>query len=294
MAKCYASKVIEVALKDEGYLEKRSNTDLYDKTKNAGNKNFTKYAYELDQIKDFYNGKKNGFPYCAVAVDYWQVKAFGVENMKKITFHTQLGAGCIWCAKQYEKAGRLYKSAKDGDFYHTGLVYKVDSKYVYTIEANTTDSSSVVANGGATVKKKYPVNSTYIRYGRPKYDAEPKITTIKKTITQVAQEIIAGGIWGNGTERKNKLEKAGYNYDEVQAKVNELIKTKSIKKGDAVVLNNKPLYANATTKKVSKKISGTYYIYDGKKIDGRYRITNSKAKAGKTPIWLYVTGYIEV
>lgn len=193
MAKCYASKVIEIAFQDEDYLEKKSNTSLYDKTKNAGNKNYTKYAYELDQIEGFYNGKKNGYPYCAVAVDYWQVKAFGVEDMKRITFHSIYGAGCTWCAKQYEKADRLYKTPKVGDeaffrdskgeYYHTGLVYKVDSTYVYTIEANTSDSKAVVANGGATCKKKYPVNATYIRYGRPLYDAEPKKETTKTQTT---------------------------------------------------------------------------------------------------------------
>ena len=271
MGKCYASKVIEIALKDEGYLEKRSNTDLYDKTKNAGNKNYTKYAYELDQIKGFYNGKKNGYPYCAVAVDYWQIKAFGVEDMKKITFHTQLGAGCIWCAKQYEKVGRLYKSAevgdeaffidKDGDFYHTGLVYKVDSKYVYTIEANTTDSSSVVANGGATVKKKYPVNSTYIRYGRPKYDAEPvKTTTTKKTVTQLAQEVLDGK-WGNGTDRKNRLTNAGYDAAAVQKKVNELIEQKTLKSNEQIakeVIQGK--WGNGTERK--NKLTKAGYDYN--------------------------------
>ena len=191
MGKCYASKVLEIACQDEGYLEKKSNTSLYDKTKNAGSNNYTKYAYELDQIAGIYNGKKNGYPYCAVAVDYWQIKAFGVENMKRITFHSIYGAGCTWCARQYENAGRLYKTPKVGDeaffinskgeYYHTGLVLNVDSKYVYTIEANTSDSSAVVDNGGATCKKKYPVNATYIKYGRPLYDEEPKKETTKTT-----------------------------------------------------------------------------------------------------------------
>ena len=126
-----------------------------------------------------------------------------------------------------------------------------------------------------------------------------KATTVKpapqplKSIDEIAQEVLDKK-WGNGTERKSKLTKAGYNYDLVQAKVNELMKIKSIKKGDAVVLTKEPLYANATTKKISKHISGTYYIYDGKEIDGRYRITNSRARVGKAPIWLYVTGYVDI
>ena len=42
----------------------------------------------------------------------------------------------------------------------------------------------------------------------------------KKTISQVAKEVI-NGEWGNGDTRKKKLEAAGYDYDDVQAEVNK-------------------------------------------------------------------------
>ncbi|MGI6501236.1 MAG: glucosaminidase domain-containing protein [Anaerostipes sp.] len=45
--------------------------------------------------------------------------------------------------------------------------------------------------------------------------------TPSKSVTAVAKEVIAGK-WGNGSDRKAALENAGYNYSEVQAKVNEL------------------------------------------------------------------------
>lgn len=45
---------------------------------------------------------------------------------------------------------------------------------------------------------------------------------IKKSVTAIAKEVIAGK-WGNGNARKNALTKAGYNYNEVQKKVNELL-----------------------------------------------------------------------
>ncbi len=44
----------------------------------------------------------------------------------------------------------------------------------------------------------------------------------KKSIDEVAREVIEGK-WGNGTERKKKLEAAGYNYAEVQARVNKIL-----------------------------------------------------------------------
>lgn len=60
-----------------------------------------------------------------------------------------------------------------------------------------------------------------------------------KSIESIAQEVI-NGKWGNGTDRKNKLTKAGYNYQEVQNKVNELLNNKNksiyyiVKKGDTL------------------------------------------------------------
>lgn len=42
----------------------------------------------------------------------------------------------------------------------------------------------------------------------------------KKSNEEVAREVVAGN-WGNGADRKNRLTSTGYNYDAVQAKVNE-------------------------------------------------------------------------
>ena len=50
-----------------------------------------------------------------------------------------------------------------------------------------------------------------------------KNTVVKKTVTELAKEVIAGK-WGNGQDRKNRLNAAGYDYTAVQDKVNELLK----------------------------------------------------------------------
>lgn len=59
----------------------------------------------------------------------------------------------------------------------------------------------------------------------------------KKTITQIAQEVIAGK-WGVGADRANRLQKAGYNYKNVQAEVNRLVSQKpvfyTVKAGDTL------------------------------------------------------------
>lgn len=41
-------------------------------------------------------------------------------------------------------------------------------------------------------------------------------------VVSLALEVIAG-MWGNGEERKQKLESAGYDYNRVQNCVNELV-----------------------------------------------------------------------
>ena len=51
----------------------------------------------------------------------------------------------------------------------------------------------------------------------------PSKQTAKKTVTELAKEVIQGK-WDNGSERKQKLTKAGYDYQTVQAEVNRLLK----------------------------------------------------------------------
>lgn len=44
----------------------------------------------------------------------------------------------------------------------------------------------------------------------------------KKSVDELAREVIQGK-WGNGTDRKNRLTQAGYDYSEVQARVDVLL-----------------------------------------------------------------------
>lgn len=182
---CYAEKVIRIAKEEIGYLEKASNSNLDDKTANAGNKNYTKYTRDLDNIHDFYNGKKQGFAWCDCFVDWCFVKAYGVDNAKRLLCqpNKSLGAGCQYSMDYYKNKGQLNTSPRIGDqiffknsygeIYHTGVVYNVDSSYVYTIEGNTSTMSGVVENGGGVCAKKYKLDYNKIAaYGRPDYDIQ--------------------------------------------------------------------------------------------------------------------------
>lgn len=180
-------KVISVALNEVGYLEKGTNANLDSRTGNAGSKNYTKFARDLDAL-GFYNGRKNGVAWCDVFVDWSFVTAYGMEAALALTFQpygkSNCGAGCKYSRNYYKNKGRLFNTPQPGDqifFYskdktqiaHTGLVYAVDSKYVYTVEGNTSSSSGVVANGGAVAKKKYALNYARLAgFGRPNWGME--------------------------------------------------------------------------------------------------------------------------
>lgn len=174
-------KVVDIATKEIGYLEKKSNANLDSKTANAGSGNYTKYARDLDNIAGWYNGKKNGYPWCDVFVDWCFVQAYGVDKADKMINHDQLGAGVEYSAQYYKDAGRWYTSPKVGDqiffktsksaWAHTGLVVAVSSSTITTIEGNTSGASGVIANGGGVCKKQYSRSyANIVGYGRPNYD----------------------------------------------------------------------------------------------------------------------------
>lgn len=65
------------------------------------------------------------------------------------------------------------------------------------------------------------------------------------------------------------------------------------KAGAAVTLNATPLYVASTSKSRAATKTGTYYLYDGILIRGRYRITNTPSRVGKTPVGQNVTGWVD-
>lgn len=180
-------KVIDIALGEVGYLEKETNANLDNKTGNAGDENFTKYARDLAAVK-FFNGSKQGAYWCAVFVAWCFHKAFGKAAALKLLCQPSsgnCGAGVVFVREYFMKKKQWHTSnpqpgdvivfrSSDGSTYsHTGLVYKVAGSKVYTVEGNTSGASGVVANGGGVCKKSYSVSSSRIAgYGRPAWGTE--------------------------------------------------------------------------------------------------------------------------
>lgn len=145
-------KVIEIAADEVGYLEKKSNASLYDKTANAGSANYTKYWAE---IKPSYQGQ----PWCACFVTWCFVQAFGRETATKLLKHYPY----VYCPTMADlftlnanpKVGDIVIFKHSGTFTHTGIVTGVNGDYFTTVEGNTSGGSTIIANGGGVCAKGY-------------------------------------------------------------------------------------------------------------------------------------------
>ncbi len=183
-ATCTAAKVIAVAVEQIGYIEKASNTSLDSKTANAGSANYTKYARDFDQkYPKWYNGKKNGFAWCDMFVDWCFLTAFGYEKALALLCQPErsAGAGCTYSLRYFKNKGQFHtKDPQPGDqiFFgtsldnstHTGIVESVDKKQVHTIEGNT---------GNQVARRNYSLtNSRILGYGRPAYDAAGTVAPV--------------------------------------------------------------------------------------------------------------------
>lgn len=93
---------------------------------------------------------------------------------------------------------------------------------LYRVRRTWKDAASQVGaysnfNNAKMCADKNPGYSVYDSTGKAVYTAP------KKSVTEIAKEVIAGK-WGNGSTRKTKLQAAGYDYNEVQAAVNKLLR----------------------------------------------------------------------
>lgn len=146
------NKVLNIALAETGYLEKKSNSNLYDKTANAGSANFTKYWAE---IKPSYQGQ----PWCACFVTWCFVQAFGKDNAVKLLKHYPYvycpTMASLFTLNANPNVGDIVIFYHNGVFSHTGLVTGVNGDYFTTVEGNTSGGSAIIANGGGVCKKGY-------------------------------------------------------------------------------------------------------------------------------------------
>lgn len=193
---------------ERNYTEKDSLTDLNDKTKNAGDDNYTKYSQEVDALGVF-SAQVQGQPWCATWVTDGFINTYGVSKGLDMLCQPSKNSNAACCgdaAEYYQKAGRWYTSPQVGDqvffkttkyqYAHTGIVTEVTDTEVTTIEGNTSSEKGVISNGGAVTKKHYPVGySGFKGFGRPKYKVkqeEPEFEPYVVRLTAIALNVRTG------------------------------------------------------------------------------------------------------
>lgn len=159
-------------------------------------------------------------------------------NMSKLPYK-------IWCAQYYKKC--QYK----GEYV----------MWQYTSEGKVNGISGVVDMNHCYIKdvqkeQKTATNDTKV----PTNDTKVITAVAALSINELAKQVLEGK-WGSGTDRKKNLEKAGYDYDKVQAKVNELL-ADTVLTREEVIAN-----MNAWAKKIAA--DNTYFYKNWKSNDAK-------------------------
>ena len=127
-----------------------------------------------------------------------------------------------------------------------GLNTDSNSKTDFTLWQFTSEAYFNGYSGRLDANYAYRDYPTIIKNMRKEATIEPEVEKkpiiILKSVEEIAKEVIDGK-WSVGKARKESLIAAGYNYDKVQAKVNELIeksknnhiKYYTIQKGDSLI-----------------------------------------------------------
>lgn len=116
-------------------------------------------------------------------------------------------------------ANRKLEAVKSAGF-EDAMVFSVDGNLwrvqvgAYAVKSNAAKMQAKLAEAGFT-------GFVTTLSGKSETDVSKPVTP-KKTVEEVAREVIRGN-WGNGAERRANLTAAGYDYTEVQAMVNRLM-----------------------------------------------------------------------
>lgn len=214
---------------------------------------FLKRAEELFGVKPMIyidGGVKSKFNWSPVVKgDYGLWIAHWGSNNGEVTSNPDPSPWPFWALHQYTSRANM------------GGIYPVDANRF---------------NGPVSDLKKYGKGSS----SQPK-PTPPKPGKGKKTNSQLADEVLQGA-WGNGADRKKRLEAAGHDYNAVQAIVNQRVSKKPARKSNealaAEVIAGK--WGDGETRK--HRLTKAGYNYDAVQA-----IVNKKVGGSKAPQPVY-------
>lgn len=162
---------------------------------------------DLEEKSQFDKGKE----FCTALVE-----AFCGE-LEKAGYYAGVYCSTYWFTNMVEEEVRKKRPAWIADYrgecFYKGSygIWQYDADYVQGVQYDCDRDWG------------YEDYSEYIKSnGLNGYSKEIVPPEVKKTVDELAREVI-NGLWGNGQERYDKLTAAGYSYDDVQKRVNEIL-----------------------------------------------------------------------
>lgn len=169
--------------------------------------------------------KGNGISYLAKLNNFFGLKCGTSWKGKSVNLKTkeEYRVGTITTIKDNF---RVYDSVEDGvkgyfDFVNTRRYQNLKGvrdpeKYLNLIKLDGYATSSTYV---ATCIK----NLQYVPVDWNEPEKEEMIIVDSKMLDGIAREVIAG-MWGTGEQRKKKLSMSGYSYEQIQKRVNEIVR----------------------------------------------------------------------
>lgn len=235
----------------------------------AGGKAEAEYLYE-----NCLEGKQFEFPiYIDVENTQWQlgvkkgvtdaIIAF-CDTLEKLGYFCGVYASAYWFynhidtsrLSRYTKWVAAWSSKKPDFVFNAFDIWQYSDKgecggKTVDLDVSYRDFPTIIKNGGFN--------------GYKKGTTQPQN---KKSVDEIARECIEGK-WGSGAVRRTKLQKAGYDYDVVQRRVNEILAETqyyTVKKGDTLTSIAKAYKTTVKALKQLNNIKNADLIYVGQKL----------------------------
>lgn len=234
------------------------------------------YASLINLVADIC--KRNGIKELKWKADKSLIGQVDKQNM---TVHRWFAATACPGEYLYSRMGQIAQEV------NKKLGIGVTTNQMYRIRKSWKDAASQIGaytnfdNAKRACKDGYYVfdSKGNIVYPEQKQEAAPAPAPTKKSVQEIAAEVWAGK-WGNGAIRKQRLEAAGYNYNEVQRAVEAYKKTPTpapTKKSNAEIAKEvwAGKWGNGTDRR--KRLEAAGYNYAAVQVE-----VEKIAKGGKT------------